>query len=52
MLFNVQVGLSVLLAGERNEGHRGGDTHWVKVRNKVCLFSFLSMRGVGCVLCK
>ena len=51
MLFNVQVGLGVLMAGERNEGHRGGGTHWVKVRDKVCLFSFLSMRSVECVLC-
>jgi len=52
VLFNVQVGLGVLLDGERKEGHRGGDTHWVKVRNMVCLFSFLSMRSVECVLCE
>ena len=50
VLFNVQVGLGVLLDGERKEGHRGGDTHCLKVRDKVCLFSFLSMRSVECVL--
>jgi len=51
VLFNVQVGLRILMVGERNEGHRGGGKHCVKVRDLVCIFSFLSMRSVECVLC-
>ena len=41
-----KVGLGALMA----EGHRGEGTHWVKVKDKVRLFSFLSMRSVECVL--
>jgi len=49
VLFNVQAGLSVLLTGERKERHRGGDTHWVKVRNRSVI-TCLSFHE-GCWVC-